>query len=49
MTESDDWLDEERKRHGPVTPEQVHAAYDMLLDAWVAARRAETNKSIAED
>jgi hypothetical protein len=41
VTTNDDWLAAERERHGPVTPEQVHAGYDALLDAWLAARQAE--------
>jgi hypothetical protein len=37
----DDWLAGERERHGPVTEDERHRAYDMLLDAWQAARDAE--------
>jgi hypothetical protein len=43
MTDSD-WLAAERARHGPITDEEKHAAYDMLLDARAAARRAEEDQ-----
>jgi hypothetical protein len=45
----DDWLDEERRRHGPVTEDDVHAGYDLVLDAVLAARQAEKDKPTPEE
>ena len=45
MTDSDnDWLAEEKRRHGPVTEEEIHQGYDAVLDARAAARRAEEDR-----
>ena len=45
----DDWLAAERERvHGPVTDEEIHAGYDALLDAWVAAREAAEARCLHE-
>jgi hypothetical protein len=46
--DDDDWLAEERRRHGPVTPQQVHQGYDALMDARAAARRAEEDRLLRE-
>ena len=44
MNQPDDWLDEERERHGPVTEEEIHRGYDAVLDARAATRRAEEDQ-----
>ena len=50
MTESDDWLDEERKRFGrPVAEDDISAGYDLVLDAVLAARQAEKARSKRQD
>jgi hypothetical protein len=38
---NDDWLAEERRRHGPVSEDDVHRGYDAYLDAVIAMRRVE--------
>jgi hypothetical protein len=49
MSDADDWLAEERKRHGPVTEDDIHRGYDLYLDARLAARQAEKDEPTADD
>jgi hypothetical protein len=37
----DGWCWAERYRHGDVTEDELHAAYDAVLDAWTAAADAQ--------
>jgi hypothetical protein len=45
----DDWLAEERRRHGPISEQEWHAGYDLYLAAVLAARQAENDKPAAEN
>ena len=47
---TDVWLTEERERFGrPVNEDDVHAGYDLVLDAVIAARQAAKDQPAPQD